>query len=102
MIFDEFYGSIKYSHMLQLLDAKNTFPKVEDKGCHYPFMGETIIITSNCHPRDWYDCDKGYKVPLLRRISQIFHYRRNPDGTVCKKQEEDHAAEAPFHAQTWQ
>lgn len=101
VIFDEFYGGIKYAQMLQLLDRNCFFPKVEDKGTHYPFMAEHIIITSNCHPKEWYDCDKGYKVPLLRRINRIVHYTRNPDGQVCKKEEANHAQEVPFHAETW-
>jgi len=52
VIIDEFYGQIKISYLLNLLDR---YPmQVETKGSYVPFLAEVIFITSNEHPRMWY------------------------------------------------
>lgn len=71
VIIDEFYGGIRYSVLLRVLDRWNC--SVQPKGGSVPFCGELIIISSNKHPSDWYS-SVPYKTPLFRRFTQVFHY----------------------------
>lgn len=70
LLIDEFYGWIKYSRLLRLLDG-------------YPFRGEvkgdfvypdydTVIITSNRPPSAWYP-NLGLLPALERRIKEVKH-----------------------------
>lgn len=72
VIIDEFYGWLTYSFMLRLLDR---YPLVlETKGGHTTFLAKTLIITSNKHPRDWYDPARHAYAPLERRLDEIIQY----------------------------
>lgn len=52
IVIDEFRGGIDVSHLLRWFDR---YPvRVEIKGSTRPFLGESIWITSNIHPREWY------------------------------------------------
>lgn len=52
ILFDDFYGQVKYSRMLKLCDR---YPiKVQIKHGSYIKMWKTIYITSNKHPDDWW------------------------------------------------
>lgn len=67
MIIDDFYGWIKYSTLLRLLDR---YPmRVEYKGGQANFLAKTIIFTSNRHPSEWYKMDNS---ALMRRITEIW------------------------------
>lgn len=69
VIIDEFYGWLPYSYMLRLLDR---YPfMVETKFGHCQFVAEKIIITSNKHPKEWYDPTKCDYAPLERRFTTI-------------------------------
>jgi len=60
---DDFYGGIKYTDMLRLLDR---YPfQVEVKGGYVQFNSKYIWITSNKHPNQWYAKEEGY--PALER-----------------------------------
>ena len=52
LIIDDFYGQIKVSYLLQLLD--NYKQQLEVKGSHVWAQWDKIYITSNSHPEDWY------------------------------------------------
>lgn len=80
VIIDDFYGNLRYTTFLQVLDR---YPgvTVEIKGGNVHFTSKLVIITSNKHPREWYKVED--KKPILRRISKIYHYTQ--DGV----QEED-------------
>lgn len=67
VIIDEFRGSIDISHLLRWLDR---YPvRVELKGGSYPLMAESIWITSNIHPREWYpELDAATYAALERRL----------------------------------
>ena len=69
VLFDDFYGGIKYSNMLQLLDR---YPiQVPIKGGYVNWRPKRIYITSNKDIETWYGSD----IPALkRRINQI-HYQ---------------------------
>lgn len=71
VIIDDFYGWIKYSMMLRICDK---YPlHVEFKGGTVPAVWTKLIITSNRHPRDWYE-NVADKQPLLRRITEIIEF----------------------------
>ncbi len=67
VVMDEFYGGIKWSQLLRLLDA---YPmSVPVKGDMIPFCAKKIFMTSNKCPRDWYA--KQDYATLERRLEKI-------------------------------
>ena len=69
MIIDEFYGWLRYSFLLTLLDR---YPiRIEYKGGSAEFVSRRVIITSNKAPQDWYDQDKFPFPPIERRITKL-------------------------------
>lgn len=52
LLLDDFYGYIKYSFLLTLLDRYVL--RVQCKGGYETPVFERIYITSNVHPREWY------------------------------------------------
>lgn len=74
VLFDDFYGWIKYGTFLQMIDK---YPlRCQTKGSQIFFNPRVIIITSNTHPEDWYK-NVHYKTPIKRRISHIQHFTEN-------------------------
>lgn len=70
VVIDEFRGRIDISHILRWFDRYPVL--VEIKGSATVFCAETIYVTSNLHPRDWYpDLDESTKLALLRRLEII-------------------------------
>lgn len=73
LLIDDFYGQIKVSYMLQLLDGYRQL--LEIKGDHVAAQWNTIYITSNDHPMDWYSgyCNLSCAVmhAVQKRISSI-------------------------------
>lgn len=56
VIIDDFYGNLRFSFMLQLMDR---YPlRLQTKGGGVEFVASTLMITSNKHPSDWYNFDK--------------------------------------------
>ena len=73
VIIDEFYGWLRLSFLLILLDR---FPmSVQTKGGVVSFTSKRIIICSNKHWRDWYDFSSCpmHEAALGRRISRVIH-----------------------------
>ena len=74
VILDEFYGWLRYSELLRMLDA---YPmQVQVKGGFVNFAPKRIIITSNKQPWDWYNNDKihwDYQA-LYRRIEHAWWF----------------------------
>lgn len=70
VIIDEFYGQLRWSFMLQLLDR---YPlRVESKGGSCEFVGRHLIFTSNKPPWEWYDQTKMNLGPLKRRVTELY------------------------------
>lgn len=67
VVIDEFRGGIDVSHMLRWTDR---YPvRVEVKGASAPLLAESLFITSNLHPRDWYPTlDYATYLALERRL----------------------------------
>ena len=53
LIINEFYGQVKFSQMLKILDGYKL--EIEKKGGSCWAAWETIIITSNKHPKEWWN-----------------------------------------------
>ncbi len=67
-LFDDMPNGISYNLLLLILDRNPILCEV--KGSHVNFCAQTIFLTSNVHPREWYptevNCDA-----LLRRLNII-------------------------------
>lgn len=70
ILLDDFYGGIKWSFFLRLLDGYQVRLKV--KGGFTYANWTKIYITSNTHPSEWYS--KGYPPELERRITKIIKF----------------------------
>jgi len=76
VVIDEFYGWLSYSFMLRLLDKYPLI--VETKGGHVSFTSAMVVITSNKHPKDWYDPITCPYAPLERRLESITQIQPQP------------------------
>lgn len=66
VVIDDFYGWLKYDHLLRLCDRYPT--RVETKGGSVGFTAKRIIITSNKHPELWFPNVTDHSA-LMRRLS---------------------------------
>lgn len=76
-IFDDFVGAashVSLSYLLELLDVYHL--DVPVKGAFTPWIPTAIAITTNIHPRQWYDYDgrMGQYSALQRRIGIVYYY----------------------------
>jgi len=66
ILFDDFYGGIKYEYLLQLLDG---YPmRVQIKGGFVQRAWTRVLFTSNRRPIEWYG---GTAAALMRRITEV-------------------------------
>lgn len=66
LVLDEFYGWLKYSYLLRILDGHPC--QLEVKGGFCWALWETVVLTSNKHPSEWYEA--GLTPALARRLTQ--------------------------------
>lgn len=69
LVIDDFYGWIKYGHLLNILDGYQL--RLEIKGGFTYAKWNRVCITSNKPPNEWYA--QGMTPALERRISSIFN-----------------------------
>jgi len=75
VLFEEFTGQYPLNGTLQLFDPwKNN--KFEIKGNFQWFTPDVIVITSNTHPKDWYDYSKRplQEEALRRRLTRVLWF----------------------------
>lgn len=96
IIIDEFYGWLSWDYLLRLLDR---YPlNLDIKHGTVPISAKKIIITSNTHPKDWYDLVRLRKPewdtfqkdgtpfnPLQRRIHKITGISTGVEGEPSAK-----------------
>lgn len=70
VIFNDFYGGVPYSELLNLLDRYGG--NVEIKGGDVPFTSTHIWFTSNKHVRNWYNEEKFPNIDALYRRITIY------------------------------
>ena len=84
LLINEFYGQARTSIMQQLLDHYRM--RVETKGGTTYSSWDTIYITSNCHPKDWYrgweSIPQSVEDSFIERITSIQHMVRKADKQV--------------------
>lgn len=94
ILLDDYYGYIKYHDLLTVLDR---YPlNLPYKGGFIWAQYDTVIITSNKHPADWYQKLWGW--PLRRRLDKIIEVSVI-DGETHYEAEDFPASEAAWRAQ---
>ncbi len=84
LLLDDFGGKMSKMTLLYLLQLLDRYPLiVEAKGIYCEMMATTILITTNHHPRMWYDYDRREESydALKRRIHKVywfFEYGQKP------------------------
>lgn len=74
VLLDDFSGGMPLDQLLRLIDR---YPvQVEVKGGHVYWCPETIIVTTNVHPKDWYDYSKrtDSMAALKRRFTHVLDF----------------------------
>lgn len=70
VIFDEFYGWLKFSVLLRICDR---YPlRLERKGGYVTFRSKQLIFTSNVPPEEWYKNIRNFDA-FVRRVN-VWHY----------------------------
>lgn len=70
VLLEEFYGWIRFSRMLTLLDIYDV--RVDYRGGSTPLLATRIFITCNKRPEDWYkNLDEDKLNALLRRLTYV-------------------------------
>lgn len=97
VLLDEFDGARSKMPLVFLLQLLDRYPfLVPIKGGHIDFVPKTILITSNFHPRHWYDFhDRQKQYPALaRRITKVLRCSIQPaaneEGRQYVQEEVDH------------
>ncbi len=74
LILDDFYGWILWNYFLRVLDGYEL--RLPIKGSFAYAKWTRVILTSNKHPKEWYE-SKGYPLELTRRLWKIVHLNSN-------------------------
>ena len=72
VLFNDFYGGIKWSFFLRLLDGYQVRLKV--KGGFTYAQWSKVYITSNKHPDEWYRDHSLNDAEFRRRITNVIHF----------------------------
>jgi len=84
LLIDDFYGTIKYGKLLNILDI---YPlRLPTKGGHTYANWEKIYITSNDKPDKWYQ--KGLTPALERRLNTIIDLASEVTGNTASHEKE--------------
>ena len=80
IVFNDFYGSCKWTRFLDLLDGHQM--PLENKGGHCYAEWTKVIITSNKHPDDWYEKHSIYEKEFNRRITKLIYLHEDQEHDV--------------------
>jgi len=69
ILFDDFYGEIKYNQMLRLLDGYPMTVNVKHGREHANW--KRVYLTSNKHPREWYPEGLGALERRIKNVSEV-------------------------------
>ncbi len=89
LLIDDFAGArskVSLSFLLQVLDRYNLLLPI--KGNFVQLLATTIVITSNIHPRQWYEYggrEEHYRA-LKRRISEVYFFTLTSSQQIDKEQ----------------
>lgn len=82
VLIDDFAGGASHMSLTTLLRLLDRYPvQVPTKGGHTWFHPDTIYVTTNIHPAEWYKWEKREtQYPALqRRFTSVVVYRGNPE-----------------------
>lgn len=84
ILLDDFSGNFRLVDTFRLLDTYTI--QVPIKGGHVWYQPKRLFITSNNHPRDWYNFDKRKnKYPaLVRRFTQVVLFEENEEPKIVE------------------
>jgi len=77
VLFDDFAGKMSKSPLSSLLQVLDAYPlRVAIKGSFTSFAARRIFITTNYHPREWYDWTTRSQqwFALVRRFTHVFEF----------------------------
>lgn len=99
LLLDDFSGEMKLVNLLRLLDI---YPmQVPVKGAFVNLTATTIYLTSNKHPREWYDWTKHGEVryhALMRRFHKITRFSYNHNTCLVTQEDEDPLADVSLRS----
>ncbi len=72
VVLDDFYGQLKYSRMLQLLDGEPQQRRVPVKGAFVTLENDVWVLTSNVPPWEWWSGAKMDRSALYHRLWSRF------------------------------
>ncbi len=82
-LFDDFTGASTHMRLDNFLNIIDRYPLfVPIKGCHFWWMPDTIFITTNIYPRDWFKWENRaiqYQA-LARRFTAVFDFFEYEEG----------------------
>ena len=78
ILFDDFYGGVKYHKLLRMLDGNRM--RLPVKGGHTYKRWTTVYFTSNQEPKEWYK--QGMTDALQRRLTLVEEILYEPGKTV--------------------
>jgi len=86
LLIDDFGGRASKMSLLYLLQLLDRYPIiVEAKGRYISMQATTIVITTNSHPRLWYDYsrrEESYRA-LARRVHLVYYFKKFGDSHLC-------------------
>ncbi len=89
VLLDDFGGAMSKMSLLYLLQLLDRYPLlVEAKGTYVNLMATTVVITTNHHPRMWYDYEKREESfqALKRRVHKVLYFEDfHQEPITCKK-----------------
>lgn len=86
LLLDDFGGAMSKMSLLYLLQLLDRYPLiVEAKGKYVHMEATTILLTTNIHPRLWYNYNhrESSYAALKRRIHKVFHFKKFGQMHMC-------------------
>lgn len=74
VLVEEFKGHLPLNVFKRIFDAGSESPSLHQRFANIKYVARLTIITSNYHPRTWYDMSKVDEQAVYRRITECFEY----------------------------
>lgn len=74
VLVEEFKGHLPLNVFKRIFDSGSKSPALHQRYSNVKYVARLTIITSNYHPRTWYDMSKVDEQAVYRRITECFEY----------------------------